>query len=85
MKEISIYKTESGVIEVRLEKETVWLSLERLAAPFNVQKGTISKHRRDIFASGELARAATVSKMETVQREGWRRVARQIDQFNLHL
>ena len=83
MSEISIYETNSGSIEVRLERETVWLSQEQMAALFDVQKAAVSKHLRNIFASGELERDSTVSKMETVQQEGKRRIARQIEHFNL--
>ena len=63
MSEISIYETNSGSIEVRLERETVWLSQEQMAALFDVQKAAVSKHLRNIFASGELERDSTVSKM----------------------
>ncbi len=83
MSEISIYETPSGNIEVRLEHETVWLSQEQMAALFDVQKAAVSKHLKNIFASGELERDPTVSKMETVQQEGARRVARKIEHFNL--
>jgi hypothetical protein len=69
MSEISIYETTSGSIEVRLERETVWLSQEQMAALFDVQKAAVSKHLKNIFASGELERKPTVSKMETVQAE----------------
>jgi len=50
---------------------------------FGVQKAAISKHLKNIFISGELERTTTVSKMETVQREGERSVKRQIEYFNL--
>ncbi|MEO5349476.1 MAG: virulence protein RhuM/Fic/DOC family protein [Magnetococcus sp. YQC-3] len=83
MNEISIYQTENGVVEVRLERETVWLSQEQMATLFGVQKAAVSKHLKNIYTSGELDRAATVSKMETVQREGARTVVRTTDQYNL--
>lgn len=83
MSEISIYETNSGTIEVRLERDTVWLSQEQMALLFDVQKAAVSKHLKNIFSSGELERGPTVSKMETVQQEGKRRIARQIEHFNL--
>ncbi|GAB1231566.1 RhuM family protein [Ferrigenium sp. UT5] len=83
MGEISIYQTESGSVEVRLEKDTIWLSQEQMAALFDVQKAAVSKHLKNIYSSGELERPATVSKIETVQQEGARRVSRQIEHFNL--
>lgn len=83
MNEISIYETPNGTIEVRLERETIWLSQEQMATLFDVQKAAISKHLKNIFTSGELERGSTVSKMETVQQEGTRRITRQIEHFNL--
>lgn len=83
--EVILYQTPSGEtrLEVRLEHDTVWLSQEQMAALFDVQKAAVSKHLKNIYASGELERGATVSKMETVQQEGARKVARQIEHYNL--
>lgn len=83
MNEISIYKTEIGSIEVRLESESLWLSQENMASLFGVQKAAISKHLKNIFATGELDENRTVSKMETVRLEGSRTVKRQVEHFNL--
>ena len=44
------------------------------AALFDVQKAAVSKHLKNIYVSGELAQEATVSKMETVQQEGARKI-----------
>ena len=68
---------------MRLEKETVWLTQLKIAELFGVQKAAISKHIKNIFASGELIRESTVSKMETVQIEGGRSVVRIQEFFNL--
>ncbi len=83
--EVILYEAPDGEVhlEVRLDRDSVWLSQEQMAALFDVQKAAVSKHLKNIFASGELERAATVSKMETVQHEGARRVSRQIEHFNL--
>ena len=83
MSEIALYQDDNSSIEVLLEQDTLWISQEHLALLFQVQKAAISKHLKNIYASGELERAATVSKMETVQQEGLRKVTRQIDHFNL--
>lgn len=82
---IQIFQTADGQVrlEVALEQDTVWLSQEQMALLFDVQKAAISKHLKNIYASGELERVATVSKMETVQKEGVRQVIRQIEYFNL--
>lgn len=74
---IQIYQTADGQvqIEVALEQDTVWLSQEQMALLFDVQKAAVSKHLKNIYASAELERVATVSKMETVQKEGLRQVS----------
>ena len=82
--EIVVYQpNETLRLEVRLQGESIWLPQQRIADLFGVQKAAISKHLKNIFASGELVESATVSKMETVQVEGSRRVTRQIDLYNL--
>ncbi|NLW80202.1 MAG: virulence protein RhuM/Fic/DOC family protein [Desulfovibrionales bacterium] len=83
MSEIAIYQDETSSIEVLLEQDTLWISQEHMALLFAVQKAAISKHLKNIYTSGELERGATVSKKETVQREGARQVTRRIDHYNL--
>lgn len=80
-----IYEAGDGsvMLEVCLQGDTLWLPQEQMGTLFDVQKAAISKHLKNIFLSGELDRSATVSKMETVQREGARSVVRQIEYFNL--
>ena len=82
---IQIFQTDDGKVEleVMLEQETVWLTQEQMAKLFDVQKAAISKHLINIYVSEELSRKATVSKMETVQQEGSRKVARQVEHYNL--
>ena len=82
--QIIVYEPNETIrLDVRLENETVWLTQLKIAELFGVQKAAISKHVRNIYASGELNREATVSKMETVQVEGGRTVVRTQEYFNL--
>ncbi|WP_278666482.1 virulence RhuM family protein [Acidithiobacillus ferriphilus] len=81
--EFVIYEGGEARVEVRVEHENVWLSLQQLADLFGRDKSVISRHLRNIFASGELDREATVAKNATVQREGEREVVRDIEYFNL--
>ena len=75
--EIVVYQPNETVrLDVRLENDTVWLTQLKIAELFGVQKAAISKHVKNIFASNELVRDATVSKMETVQIEGGRTIVR---------
>ena len=70
-------------LDVRLEKETVWLSLDQMTRLFRRDKSVISRHLRNVFVSKELDWKATVAKNATVQMEGGREVIRQIEYFNL--
>ena len=80
-----IYQSEDGKIriDVRFEKETVWLSLDQMATLFGRDKSTVSRHVKNVFEEGELSPEATVANFATVQTEGNREVARNIDYYNL--
>jgi hypothetical protein len=83
--EILIYQTEDGLtkINVNLQNETVWLSLDQMAELFQRDKSTISRHIKNIFIEGELVRESTVANFATVQNEGDRQVKRNIEYYNL--
>ena len=68
-------------VEVFLKNETVWLTQKAMAELFRVKIPAISKHLSNIFESGELQKEATLSILETVQREGNRRVKRKMGEF----
>ncbi len=83
--EIVIYQTKGGntALEVKLEKETVWLNLNQMADLFERDKSVISRHIRNIYEETELAPNSTVAKYATVQKEGERFIEREIDFYNL--
>ena len=83
--EIVLYQTPEGGsrLEVRLNKETLWLSLNQIADLFERDKSVISRHLRNVFREGELDRGATVAFFATVQDEGRRSVERKVEYFNL--
>jgi prophage maintenance system killer protein len=83
--EIIIYKSPEGdtKLDVRLEEESVWLSQAQLLVLFKTTKQNISLHINNIFKEGELGKTATVKKYLTVQKEGKRKVEREIDNYNL--
>lgn len=80
-----IYQSVDGKIkiDVRFEKETVWLTLDQMATLFGRDKSTISRHIKNVFEEGELSLEATVANFATVQIEGKREVVRNIDYYNL--
>lgn len=70
MSEIIIFESDQQPVQVRLQGETLWLSLQQLADLFDRDKSVISRHLRNIFASGELERAAVVAKNATTAGDG---------------
>ncbi|MCO6512474.1 MAG: virulence RhuM family protein [Aridibacter famidurans] len=83
--EMVLYQAAGGEIEVevRLEKDTLWLSLNQLSELFDRDKSVISRHLRNVFDEGELDRSAAVAKNATVQTEGDREVTRNVEYYNL--
>lgn len=83
--EVVIYEAPDGstTLGVRLQNETLWLSLSQIAGLFERDKSVISRHLHNIFTTGELGREATVAYFATVQDEGGREVTRQVEYFNL--
>ena len=83
--EILIYQSPGGntKVDVKLEGETVWLTLNQMAELFQKAKSTVSEHITNVFEEGELAEKATVRKFRTVQEEGDRRVTRELEHYNL--
>ena len=70
-------------LEVFLKDETVWLTQKAMAELFGVKIPAISKHLSNMFESGELQKEATLSILETVQKEGNRQVKREMEFYNL--
>lgn len=83
MNNIVIFESGDQPVQVRLEGETVWLSLQQLSELFDRDKSVISRHLRNIYATQERSREATVAKNATVQGEGGRQVQREIEFYNL--
>jgi prophage antirepressor-like protein len=63
--EIVIYQTQDGKakIDVRLEKEIIWLTRESIAQLFNIDRSGVSKHIKKIFADSEVDQESNVQKM----------------------
>lgn len=63
-REILFYKTDNGEVrvEILLYQENLWLTQAKMAELFEVQKAAISKHLKNIFASGELPSAVLILK-----------------------
>ena len=83
--DLILYQTQEGAvkIEVLSESESFWLNQKKIAELFGVEDPTISYHLKEIYDSGELSREATLSRIQRVQREGSRDVAREIEFYNM--
>lgn len=84
--EIVIYEDSSRQVrvDVRLDRENVWLNLNQMEVLFDRDKSVISRHLRKIFQEGELDPKATVAFFATVQREGEREIlsiVEELDEF----
>jgi len=69
--EIILYRTDDGkdAVQLRIEGETVWLSLNQIAALFERDKSVISRHLKTIFDDGELDRRSVVAEFATTAAE----------------
>lgn len=63
--EIIIYQSEDGNVQldVRLENETVWLTIDQMALLFGKARSTINEHILNAFQEGELNETASVRKI----------------------
>ena len=82
--DIIIYQTEDGLtkINVNIQGETVWLSLDLMAELFQRDKSTISRHIKNIFSEGELSPNSVVAKFATTATDG---KTYQVDYYNLDI
>ena len=44
------------LVSVSIDKETVWLTQEQMGHLFERERSVITKHIRNVFAEGEMAR-----------------------------
>lgn len=70
--EFLLYTTPGGEIkvEVLLSNETIWLTQERIAELFGVQRPAITKHLKNIFESKELKEEVVCSILEHTTEHG---------------
>ncbi|HQF90539.1 MAG TPA: virulence RhuM family protein [Synergistaceae bacterium] len=85
MTQLILYTSEDGHahVQLRAHRGTVWLSQRQMAELFDVSPDTIGLHLKNIYADGELQRAATAEESSVVQTEGGREVRRSVTLYNL--
>jgi len=70
--EILLYTTPNGKVKVEmyLHGETIWLTQQKIADLFGVQRPAITKHLRNIFESAELKEDSVCSILEHTAHDG---------------
>ena len=83
--EVVLYQAPDGsvTLDVRLERESLWLSQKQMSLLFDKDSDTIGLHLRNVFEEGELDEAATTEESSVVQKEGNRQVRRMVRFYNL--
>lgn len=79
--EVVLYQPDATTrLEVRLEEETVWLSIDEMSLLFNRDKSVIGKHIRNIFKEEELYKESVWAKFAYTALDG---KVYQVDYYNL--
>lgn len=83
--QIVVYEAAEGEVrvEVRLERDTVWLTQRQMADVFGTSTDNVGLHLKNIFAGGELDEEATTEEYSVVQSEGSRSVRRRVRMYSL--
>ncbi len=83
-KNIAIYQSADGKmqIDVHLQKQTIWLSLDQISSLFQKDKSTISRHIKNVFLSEELDKESVVANFATTAKDG---KTYQVDYYNLDM
>ena len=82
--QILIYKPKGGDIkvEVKLDKETIWLDAHQMARLFDVNRPAVVKHINNIYKTSELSKKSTCSILEQVAADG---KIRKMNLYNLDM
>ena len=83
--EVVVYRAGDGEVrlDVRLDRETVWLTQHQMADLFGRDRSVVSRHISNAFREGEIDPMATRAKYAQVRSEGGRTVSRNVDHYNL--
>jgi len=70
--EFLLYTTPNGKVKVEifLHNENIWLTQDKIALLFGVQRPAITKHLKNIFVSGELSEDSVSSILELTAADG---------------
>ena len=82
-----MYESPGGEVrvDVRLDRETVWLNRQQMAKLFGRDRSVVTRHIRNAYSEQELDPKATSAKFAQVRSEGGRTVSREVDHYNLDM
>ena len=83
--EVLVYEAPDGAVrmEVKLDRDTVWLTQRQIADLFDKSTDNVGLHLNNILADSELEEIATTEDFSVVQSEGKRRVQRKVKHRNV--
>ena len=83
--EVIVYEAPDGEVrvDVRLDRETVWLTQRQMSELFETTPENVLMHLKNVYADGELEEPATTKDFLAVRVEGRRQVRRQLKHYNL--
>jgi hypothetical protein len=83
--EVVLYEAPDGEVrlDVRLERETVWLTQLQMATLFGTTPENVLMHLKNVYAEKELVERSTTKDFLAVRTEGKRRVRRKLKHYNL--
>ena len=70
--EILLYTAPNGKVkvEIYLQNETIWLTQQKIADLFGVERSVVTKHLKNIFQSGELSEISVSAKFAHTASDG---------------
>ena len=70
--EILLYTTPNGKVrvEIYLQNETIWLTQQKIADLFGVDRSVVTKHLRNIFQTNELREDSVCAKIAHTANDG---------------
>ena len=86
LRDLIIYQSrnnENISVEVLYDNEDFWLTQKYMSKLFNVSENNITYHLQNIFKTKELDEKSTTQKIRVVQKEGNRKVSRELNFYNL--
>ena len=86
LRDLIIYQSrnnENISVEVLYDNEDFWLTQKSMSKLFNVSENNITYHLQNIFKTKELDEKSTTQKIRVVQKEGNRKVSRELNFYNL--